>query len=191
MQVSQRRADGVPIPIRGQVTEDTLYGEGGKNMRDPHVDDAFEVRVIRVLVDGVDVGLTGQCRTVQPAPVHLTAPSYHIPFEALNDVRAYLATLDPTSYWHSRFGGQLSGTLDLPPFTGCTTKNGDDLSAMMTLSVSGPGNRVVFRTNACGREETDELGRSIPVPTGQYTPDLYPPGCPAPDALPYPDRPGD
>lgn len=189
VRISQRRANGVPIPFHAELAEDRLVGSGDLAYSETHLEDAFEVEIIKVLVDGVDVGLQPGCRTVRPAPVKLTAPAYIMPFWAKNDPKAYFDTLDPATYYNPIYGGQLSGTMDIPPFTGCLTKGGDDLSAMLTLSGSGPGNRMIARTNVCEALPLDEQGRSVPLPTGQYTPALS--GCAGPEPLDYPDRPAD
>ncbi len=189
VRISQRRVNGLLIPIHAELIDDRLIGSGDRAFSETHLEDAFEVEIIKVLVDGVDVGLEPGCRTARPAPVRLTGPAYVVPGWAVGDVGGYLQTLDPTTYYNPVFGGQLSGTMDIPPFTGCVTKSGDDLSAMLTLSGSGPGNRMIARTKVCGALPRDEQGRPVPLPTGQYTPALS--GCAGPEPLDYPDRPAD
>lgn len=185
VQVSQRRANGLPIPIRATLGTDTL-DDGTDVNTEAHVDDAFEVRITQVLVDGVDLGIGPNCRTIKPAPVQITSPRFIIPQWARSDPEGYLHSLDPATYYHPFYGGQLQGTIDMPHFSGCVTKSGDDVSPMITLSVSGPSNRVVFRARACDAI-AGEQGESIPLQPGQYEPEAA--GCPAPlEQIPYPER---
>lgn len=196
VEVSQRRAGGRPIPVVATIVGDRLDDEpgGGNNgsvrFYGVHIEDAFEVRVTQVLVDGVDIGLKGTCRTVRPAPVEMTGAAHVLPV-GVDDQAAYYESLDPATYFHPTFGGQLTGTLDLPPFTGCTTSSGDDLSPMITLSVSGPGNRAVFEAGRPCALVID--GSQVPPAPGEW--DVLPdnttgPPCTMPDPMPYPARPG-
>lgn len=158
IQISQRRRpDGRVIPVHAEV-DSIVMPDQTRIFPDTVVEDAFEIRVTQVLLDGVDIGISGKCRTVRPAPVRMVGPGYTIPPEhagSEQDVMAYLATLGEENYFNPIYGGQLTGTIDIPPFTGCTTKSGDDLSPMLTLSASGPGNRVAARArSACTQEST-------------------------------------
>ncbi len=205
VQISQRRgADGRPIPIHVEIIEDRL-DSGETNFHDTQVEDAFDVRVTKVLVDGVDIGLTGKCRTVRPAPVTMTGRGVQVPKAAdIPDLPSsvseggsrswYLRNkVDYTKYFGVSLGGRLEGTVDIPPFTGCTTRNGDDLSAMITLSTSGPGNRTLAQAGAfC--PVADEFGRSRPPAPGEWNilPDIDECGDNGPIAMPieipYPER---
>jgi hypothetical protein len=190
VQVSQRRADGLPIPIHVVLRQDVLYdGDTDANGEwiyyPAHITDAFQVRVTRVLVDGIDIGLTGNCRTARPAPVKIVTPMFRVPKDVGGDVGPWLwANKDPSEFFHPQYGGQLSGTVTIPPFIDCTTRTGDDLSPMVTASVAGPGNHVTFEMAlACGRPYQ---GVNWPPKPGQNTPARS--GCPAPNPLPYPAR---
>ncbi|WGX97966.1 hypothetical protein [Nocardioides sp. L-11A] len=198
VQVRQRRSGGRPLPVVATVVgtrfDDDPSGPNGPSgsmrLEPVRIEDAFEVRVTKVLVDGVDIGLTGACRTVRPAPVVMVGPGHVIP-PGVGDPQAYFRALDPTTFFHPLYGGQLAGSLDLPAFTGCTTESGDDLSPMITLSVSGPGNRAVFNAGfPCTRIVQ---GTQMPPAPGEWNTlpvdETYP--CTTPDPMDYPDRPAD
>ncbi|MDQ6523629.1 hypothetical protein RB608_08470 [Nocardioides sp. LHD-245] len=198
IQISQRRrGDGSIVPIHAEVNY-FMMPDKTRTLPDTVIEDAFEVRVIQVKLDGVDVGISGNCRTVRPAPVTMIGPGYTAPGEhnqSNEDLMAYLDSLDVESYFDPVFGGQLTGTIEIPPFTGCTTQSGDDLSAMLTLSASGPGNRVVARARAaCALESNFNLPPApgdydkFPFPEEGYD---NPPWCreyEPNELIPYPER---
>jgi len=178
VQVSQRRANGYPIASEASIvgadymdptapvgTDKVLRTEVDATV----VEDAFNVQILSVRVDGVDLALTGDCRTETPAPIHLVGPAYTIPDPNGNPgLVEWFQTQDPTTYFHPLWGGQLSGTMTIPAFTGCTTASGDDLSALMTLSVSGPDNPISARVGfPCHRQVS---GAEYPLAPGQATP---------------------
>lgn len=198
VQISQRRAGNYPVPVK-VLMRTRLYSSTGGVLWDRQsfptnvIEDSMNVRIVSVRVDGVDLGLNGDCRTVTPAPVRMTTPAYDRPIE--NDVEWY-RTHDPATYYHPMFGGQLTGSITIPPFTGCTTKAGDDLSRLMTLSVSGPDNPVAARTGwSCEFVVNGALG---PTPPGASNPKLggevggrasgFADTCPGPKPFEYPAR---
>lgn len=196
VQVSQRRSGGYPIPMHARIDFvshlDPVTGKILRQVTDQTtVKDAFNVRILKVRVDGEDLGLTGNCRTVEPAPVTMIGPAYTIedPDRYPSYKTDWFRTTDPTTFFHPTFGGQLTGTLTIPAFTGCTTKVGDDLSKLMTLSVSGPDNPVVARVGwPCGVEKD---GVGWPLATGQNTPKRVPAvvPCAGTKKFEYPQRP--
>lgn len=175
VRVSQRRRNGLPIPLKSTLSGADHRRPGAllpyKQVADPTVvEDAFNVEILKVLVDGQDLQLSGNCRTVTPAPVRMVGPGYTIPdpFDTPTAMEDWYRTTDPTEFFHPFYGGELTGAMTIPAFTGCTTATGDDLSALMTLSVSGPGNPVNARVGwPCtkGRE-----GVGWPVAPGQSNP---------------------
>jgi hypothetical protein len=198
VQVSQRRAGGYPVPVRAALRTHS-YSTTGSSHPDrvafPSivVDDSFNVQILSVRVDGVDLGLDGDCRTATPAPVHMRTPAFDKP----NDIEAeWYRGRDPSTYYHPYYGGQLTGTITIPPFTGCTTKAGDDLSRLLTLSVSGPDNPIQARTGwPC---EFYVGSAPAPAPPGASTPKLggkaggratgWSDSCPGPKPFTYPAR---
>lgn len=88
-----------------------------------------ELRVYDVKVNGVPLDVGDDCRTSRPADVVLKGefPEY--------DVFA---------------GGTLRSLVTVPPFTGCGT-GGEDLDAVFTAALSGPGNYVELnQSRLCG-----------------------------------------
>lgn len=181
VQVSQRRENGLPIPVRVALeTIETKVGvtAGGRliatfNAKSAVITDSFNVQILAVKVDGVDLGLTGTCRTVEPAPVTMRSPEYTIEdyFRTPEyGEREWYLMNDPSTYYHPTKGGELRGTMTIPPFTGCTTKDGDDLSRLITLSASGPDNPVRVRTAIPCPFQVD--GANAPAPPGVSNPRL-------------------
>jgi hypothetical protein len=213
VQVSQRRENGYPIASEAILSGADYYDPASatgfsRQVAEPTVvEDAFNVQILAVKVDGVDLALTGDCRTVTPAPVHMVGPGYTIPepfgvpadHAFLNNQEKFFQTADPSTFFNPLWGGQLDGTITIPAFTGCTTASGDDLSALMTLSVSGPGNPISARIGfPCHRQLA---GAEYPLAPGQSTPkstlvDGWVPtkgsgiaGCTGTQKFAYPDRP--
>jgi hypothetical protein len=174
VQISQRRKDGFPIPFQSTVYSQLYYDTAiqpkalTSTAFPVDVKDAMNVQILKVLVDGVDLDLTGDCRTVTPAPMTMTSPKYVI--ENPDDTREeWFRQADPNSFFSPAKGGTLNGTIDIPPFTGCTTASGDDLSDLMTLTASGPGNPVFARIGwRCF--VLDEEGSPRPLRAGENTP---------------------
>ncbi len=177
VQVSQRRENGYPIPfvswLSGEdhfdksVAADAVYQVGNP----VGVKDSVNVQILKVLVDGVDLGLTGSCQTVTPPPMTMPSQRYTIPlpFENPTTIPEWFRRADPSSFFNPEWGGTLSGSITIPPFTGCTTASGDDLSDLMTLSVSGPDNPVSARIGwRCA--VSDGLGGVRPLTMGEDTP---------------------
>ncbi|MFE9852069.1 DUF6801 domain-containing protein [Streptomyces sp. NPDC005576] len=90
------------------------------------------MRLYDVKVNGVPLDVGPACRTAHPYKVVLRGD-----FTSGNP---YLNVLD---------GGPLNGTVDLPAFSGCGT-GGEDLDALFTASISGPGNTIAMnQANMC------------------------------------------
>ena len=211
VQVSQRRENGLPVPVRVQLDArwSPVYTIGGRTTvdfttADTKVSDSFNVQILAVKVDGVDLGLNGDCRTVEPAPVSMTGPGYTIKDyfrdgvgnPTYGELTWYLEH-DVSTYYHPLKGGELTGTMTIPPFTGCTTTAGDDLSSLLTLSVSGADNPVKARSGFPCYFEKD--GIPAPAPPGVSNPRLgsghayspppmNPAYCPGVKAFEYPAR---
>ena len=84
------------------------------------------IRVYNVLVNGVPLNVGNNCQTQTPFPLVLTGkPPYTL-----------------------QLGGQLTGTINIPPFSGCGV--GENLNPIFDATVSGPGNFVkLTQGNLC------------------------------------------
>jgi hypothetical protein len=90
------------------------------------VDSMATIRVENVTVNGVPLNVGSNCHTATPFALKLIGnPSNY----ALNP------------------GGVLTGTIDVPPFTGYGV--GENLDSIFTSSVSGPGNVKVTQGTLC------------------------------------------
>lgn len=194
VQVSQRRAGNYPAPVA--VSLNSVYHKYPNTLKaydfvvEPtRVEDYFDVRILDAKVDGQSLGLTGQCRTVEPALMSMVGPGYTIddPYKYSGYQDDWHEAADPTKFFHPIYGGQLQGKLTLPAFTGCTTASGDDLSGLMTKAVSGGDTTVTAQVlGPCSKRVPGEA-ISWPLAQGENTPATS--GCPARPQLPYPDRP--
>jgi hypothetical protein len=194
LQVSQRRSNGYPIPLEADLhgTEHYAVQPDGSTVRvdavvdETKVDDAFNVDVLKVKIDGVDVGLKGKCRTVTPAPVHLIGKGYTIEGPEDGPWFAHMVATDPTGFFHPFYGGYMSGTITIPPFAGCKLATGEDISALLTKSASGPDNPIQATAGWVCDNFTRGQAKWPPAP-GQSTPKKT--DCEGVHVLPYPNRP--
>jgi hypothetical protein len=187
VQVSQRRENGFPVPVHAQLeATSNFYYIGGRRtsdytVADTKVSDSFNVQILAVKVDGVDLGLNGDCRTVEPAPVSMTGPGFTIedttrPYNGLPPGDTFYVEAgwylehDVSTYFHPTKGGELTGAMTIPAFTGCTTAAGDDLSSLLTLSVSGADNPVKARVGFPCPFVVDNA--NAPAPPGVSNPRL-------------------
>ena len=182
MRISQLRDEGdLPVPLIA-ITFDSSWGPRSQNPEDRSGLQVFDtkitgevsVRLSDLVVDGVPVDIGPDCRTVQPASLdglrgrggYWTKGPGALPA----DERPNPANWRTTSYYLPAAGGLLSGTIDIPAFTGCGV-GGDDLSPLLTTMASGPGNHLSVRQSGLGNC----------FPTGM--------GLPCPDEpLPLPDK---
>ncbi|MBC7595780.1 MAG: hypothetical protein H7288_17895 [Kineosporiaceae bacterium] len=157
--ISQLRdEENLPVPLVA-TTFSSYYGTtGGERLDssrtfDTKVTGEVSVRLSDLIVDGVPVDLGTECKTVEPATLAGlrgkgfwdkgvgSAPADELPTRE---------TWRTTPYYTAALGGLLSGTIDIPAFTGCGV-GGDDLSPLLTAMASGPGNQLSVRQSDIGR----------------------------------------
>ncbi|MFF2848126.1 DUF6801 domain-containing protein [Streptomyces sp. NPDC058001] len=85
------------------------------------------LRLHDVKVNGTPLDVGPNCRTAKPFRVTLRG-------DFTSTTGRYINVL---------IGGLLTGTVDIPAFTGCGT-NGEDVSPLFTASISGPGNLITM-----------------------------------------------
>lgn len=180
LRVHQERAeDGLPRPWRVHAPTYTFcigrephpVSGLGREFHSPSnsLVGTQSLSVERVVVDGVDLRVSEQCGT-DPSPIHLAGREY---FSQAPDNRPDETTgtwdWKTSRYYLGPEGGLLEGTVDIPPFHGCTTPD-DDVSAMLTGLVSSSNNPISVRAsglyNYCGPKSTS----SDPCPTGEPMP---------------------
>ncbi|WP_328463248.1 DUF6801 domain-containing protein [Streptomyces sp. NBC_00448] len=93
-----------------------------------------DLRLSNVKVNGVSMNLGSGCHTAKPLNVVLTGRQD----EGLpgDDGRP--------DYVLETGGPLVDNNLVIPPFTGCVTRDGDNLNSLFTASLSGPGNTLNF-----------------------------------------------
>lgn len=191
LRINQRRdSDDLPIGFHLRPSFTTNFTRGIDTFPSTALDDRVEVVVKSVRVDAVDIPLNRTCSTGPTA--HLSVASKPIQV-ALTD------SFDQAVGFSGVVGGTLEGTLDIPPFSGCTTSTGDDLSPLLTSAASAPDNPVTVTIGilGCYAEFTDE-GFPLPPKPGTTVTEA---GCQPdqsetvkgiPDPLPFPNHaPGD
>lgn len=127
-----------------------------------------EVVVTSLKVDGVDLGLAGgSCRTSRLGTLDLSSVAFDTqqPDQLLPGVEPIPENILTTPYLTLANGGLLTGTVDIPAFSGCATKSGDDVSRLLTAAVSGADNNVRVRTE--GLQETECMVPDPPMGPGE------------------------
>jgi hypothetical protein len=96
----------------------------------------LQLRLTDVTISGVPLQVGNSCRTDGV----LTSPDNSIaPGELVLTGNA----AGPLPSWTSSLsGGTVAALASIPPFTGCVTPAGENLDALLTATVSGPGNYV-------------------------------------------------
>lgn len=146
LQISQIRDDeDLPLPLIS-ATSAKFYCPGherkGYLNTDSTVSGSLEVRLTRIKVDGVPIDVGSACKT-GPAEIALKGRGY---WDRDPSIPAADKPPQPTTiYYTAALGGLLTGTLDIPAFSGCRSGTGDDISPLLTSAVSGPGNPMTVR----------------------------------------------
>lgn len=157
LQVSQQRdADGDPVPLRFRPHDYAIWRgtpevEYTKVVEKAELNGEVTVRLRSLTVDGVDVGLRSTCRTATSAKLSVSSrrvtsdqePGYSGSLGRFEDIE-----FDPTTMQYGVSGGTLTGTIDIPAFTECSTTTGDDLSPLLTSAISSDGNPIAVRVGA-------------------------------------------
>ena len=221
LQLEQLRdAEGFPVPLISRDTKTGFDGEGARPRFESEIAGKVRVRLVAMSVDGVDVGLD---HCVSP-PINLELhangynqtdplhdPNVHTPGNDLFDPDSpptfkkgtieaanWMASLGEAGSTH---GGMYPGNLDIPAFSDCATRSGEDLSPLLTAAVSGRGNRVSVGVSSIELPEDPSTGCGtflpppldmVMVARGPYLGD--PANCNpdyGPPTLNYPARPAD
>ncbi|MEU6134161.1 hypothetical protein [Nocardioides sp. NPDC047086] len=175
VRLEQERSEGLPVPIKLETLSCALRS-GRREVPDTPVQGRLSTRVMSLRVDGVSLPFRGECRTREPGDVRLTGKGYFYAWDGTQNVPA---PVQPELWDNGLFnlspGGLLAGTIDVPPFSGCVTTTGDDVSRLLTAAVSGEG--YPLRTYQGG-----VLGCTVPNPGGPNLPPA--PGASTPEAVP-------
>lgn len=99
-----------------------------------------QIDIDAVRVDGVPLQLEAGCRTTGPGTLRLRSIDYF----SLDPDNGPEAGSPGSPYYSPTAGGPMTGTIDIPAFTGCR-RGTEDLSPLLTGTVSGPANEVAAR----------------------------------------------
>ncbi len=184
LQVRQRRdAQDLPIPFRlDSMNIAELQPDRSSIVTDypTRIQDKVSIRVRSVKVDGVDVGLGSRCQTPPTAELDVVSEIFVSRTEDGAPSRRVI-DFDPAHGFQGLEGGTFNGKISIPAFRGCTTRTGDDVSALLTSAVSGADNPVSVRAGSLTCTRLDESGFSfLPPAPGTVT-------DPADCSVPYPD----
>lgn len=156
--VQARNKHDQPISMRGGQQVEVFCPGRGPNASASQRENALtntaiagkvRVQVNSLKVDGVDLRLSKTCRTglfdlnltspdvysLDPKLTPRTSP-FVSPQESGQTDAEYVMT---NPYFKVTFGGRLTADVDVPAFTDCGTASGDDISPLLTATVSGPG----------------------------------------------------
>lgn len=180
--VSAASPQGTPVPLKGNLY--TKYTETGGQL--PLFDATFsgqlDLTVTGLRVDGRSLDIGSGCRASSPLTVSLVGkPS---PTGA-----AVLGTYSATA------GGDLYGEVSIPPFSGCRSASGEDLSRLLTSTLSGGTTAIHLRQGNASFTQTECLPSAqacqlvslgdpgstperVPTTPPDYTPRLPPPPLP-------------
>ncbi|MER6973921.1 hypothetical protein ABT304_22865 [Nocardioides sp. NPDC000445] len=176
VRLEQERSDGLPVPIKLETLTCARLLPFGTEVPDSPVKGRVSTRVMSVRVDGVSLPFRGECRTRESGALDLSGEGYLMGWDGTQNVPA---RVQPDLWNEGLFnlspGGLLAGTVDVPPFSGCITTSGDDLSSLLTATVSGEG--FPLRTYQGG-----VLGCTVPNPGGKNLPPA--PGASTPESVP-------
>lgn len=180
-QLIQRRENGLPVPIvssnRQNVYKVIPPGRPSKvEETDTFISDKITLRVNSLVVDGVDLGLTDRCQTVEPGDLTLFGKGAYSGEPGFDSRYPWR-----TGHYLVATGGLLTGTVDVPAFANCLTSRGEDVSRLLTATVSGPGNEVKLHASAPACQRPVPPMTTGPPPPGATTPEAA--GC-TPDRIP-------
>lgn len=149
--VQRHESNGLPAPIvlsASVLNYNQRLGNQYAMYGDTTVDDVVTVRVTRLVVDGVDLALGGRCQTAEPGRLSLLGKGWKQP----GDVDVNVSAPWLTGNYFPPGGGVLNGSVDVPAFAGCVTSGGEDVSRLLTSTVSGPDNAVTLNVSGpvCG-----------------------------------------
>lgn len=169
-----KQMSGVFCPGESPFPDVPLQPDANKYLAPAEVDGQLEVAVTELKVDGVDLKLADDCRTSEPGKISLTSRELYaldpdVPAEDRPDDERKLLT---TPYFSLGNGGLLTGTVAIPAFTGCATRGGEDISRLLTATISGSDNPVEMRSEGLRNTVCLEPGAQcpplpdLPFPTG-------------------------
>ncbi|NEA47244.1 DUF6801 domain-containing protein [Streptomyces sp. SID10815] len=112
------------------------------------------LHVTSLSVNGTPLDVGASCRTRtslrSPDPDPAQHPGDHLLVKGHGE---YVGGMPATGYQLSS-GGELTGSVTIPEFTGCRTADGENVDRLLTASVSGPDNYVKqIQGQACGQFE--------------------------------------
>lgn len=141
-------SDELPIPMVVSAFDDHYWEPDkpadwpfwakNRKFHDTEVNERVAVIIEALRVDGVDLQLRPGCTTAEPATLDLLGKGYIEGDPSVNK------TPPLSDHYAPGAGGYLSGTIDVPAFAHCRTASGEDISPLLTATVSGPDNAVAL-----------------------------------------------
>lgn len=123
----------------------------------------IELSITKLKVDGIDLHLADTCRPTEQTAMELTSKEYFDLDPSLEpEDRIVTGNTMTTPFFGAPIGGLLKASIDIAPFAGCLTRSGDDISPLLTATVSGVQNKVEIRSEGlksgglrCARDRTE------------------------------------
>jgi len=112
-----------------------------------------EVRVMALVVDGVPLELTGSCKPERESVLTLSGVGFSELDPSFPENSPTPENVMTTPWFTVANGGLLTGSVGVAPFEGCTTRSGEDISKLLTATVSGSSNGVQVRSQGLKGDE--------------------------------------
>lgn len=161
-----RDVDNLSVPLQAYQLAATFcaskgphagLGQAERSIQNTKVTGSVEIDVTSVVVDGVDLSI-GSCTGTEAIDLNLTAPDVYEFDPTLGNDNPWISPAQAgettvermmrSRFFPFTYGGLLNATIDIPPFAGCVTESGEDISRLLTAAISGPNNPLQLRAEA-------------------------------------------
>lgn len=142
-----RGKDGYPVPLKLGTVQSNDNVAGTTTMSGAKLTGELDLRLADVTIDGVPLDVGPNCTTEERVELTLTGKDWQIPLgsEPPTNMGPDNDKWTTSEYYDLIGGGLLEGTVEVPPFKGCVSASGDDMSAVFTAFASGPDNAIRLR----------------------------------------------
>lgn len=186
--------DGQLVPMQLDYWSDSSAGACDPEWRLKHPEDPAYVRgrlsltVSDLRIDGQVVDIGDRCRTVEPLQINLWADRPGAEGNWVLSSGGDLYQREDKARAEVPGGGFLhpgSTDLTIPEFTGCVSAAGEDVSRLLTTTISGAGNQIAARQSRIIIAGGGNSEASRDNPTGCYVhPETAERVCPLPAPSP-------
>lgn len=186
--VQKRDSDDLPVPLSATPHNYELRPPADRKdlskitvVEPTTIDDFVNIRVAKIVVDGVDVGLQAGCETGPTARLSVKSPKLEVGEPKSYEGSSYFEDVffDPLIHQFATLGGTLTGSVDIPSFVSCPTRTGDDVAPLLTAALSEKDNPVSIRLGTFTCLSLGPNFEQLPIPPGVNDPRDSRSGCSA------------